>query len=137
MPERVIFDTNVLISGYLWRGLPRRALEHARRGRYTLLLSQQTIEEFIRILGSPKFGLTAEEIVPILADLTSLAEFVEVRETVSVIREDPTDNIFLGPAVQGDAAYIVSGDRHLLRLKEFRGSRIVTTRQFLRLLGLE
>ena len=80
MPERVIFDTNVLISGYLWTGPPRRALEHARRGRYTLLISQQTIEEFIRILGYPKFGLTAEEIVPILADLASFAEFVEVRE---------------------------------------------------------
>lgn len=75
--------------------------------------------------------------MPILADPASFAEFVEVRETVSVIQEDPTDNIFLSLAAQGGAAYIVSGNRHLLRLREFRGIRIVTIRQFLRLLGLE
>ena len=52
-----------------------------------------------------------------------------------VVAEDPADDRYLEAAVEGGASYVVSGDAHLLRLKEFQGIRVVTPQEFLRVLG--
>lgn len=135
MPDRVVFDTNLLISAYLWGGAPRRALERIREGRWILLGSRQTLDELIRVLGYRRFGLTASEIRPILDDIMALSRVIEVKEPVAVITDDPTDNIFLGLAGEGRAAYLVSGDRHLLRLRTYQHTNIITVRRFLDLSG--
>ena len=67
MVKRVVCDTNVLISGYLWKGAVRRMLDLVRTGRqWTLLSSADTINEFIRVLAYPKFGLIPAEIEPFI-----------------------------------------------------------------------
>jgi putative PIN family toxin of toxin-antitoxin system len=128
-----VFDTNVLISGYLWKGIPRRALDSVRTDQWTLLSSQATVEEFIRVLAYEKFALTPREIEPLIADLRRISEFVEVRSRKQIIKADPTDNIFLNLAIDGEADVIVSGDRHLLELKEFEGIPISSVRVFMKL----
>lgn len=129
--RRVVFDTNVLVSGYLWQGSARRCIERVRSGKWILLSSKDTINELIRVLAYDKFGLSASEIQPILYDLTKIGEFVDVTAKISVITTDPTDNIFLALATDGRADVIVSGDHHLLNLKKFRDIPIVTVRKFL------
>ena len=131
MARRVVFDTNVLVSGYLWRGFARKALEKVRSGEWILLVSTDAINELIRVLAYHKFGLTPTEIQPIVQDLATFSEFVEVKTQVEIIKSDPTDNIFLALAIDGDADGIVSGDHHLIDLKKFKGIPIVSVRQFL------
>ena len=131
MVRRVVFDTNVLISGYLWKGSARRALEKVRGDDWTLLISNEALEELIRVLAYDKFGLKPEDIEPIIHDLASISQFVEVNTRIETIKADPTDNIFLALAADGDAHAIVSGDHHLLDLGEFRGIQILRIRQFL------
>ena len=53
---------------------------------------------------------------------------------VSEIKQDPEDNKFLACALEGEAAYIVSGDNHLLKLKHYKGIQIVTARSFLEII---
>ncbi|NJL17639.1 MAG: PIN domain-containing protein [Nitrospira sp.] len=60
--RRVVFDTNVLISAYLWPGIPRTALDMARNGRIILVSAQPAIEEFVRVLGYRKFGLSLKRL---------------------------------------------------------------------------
>ncbi len=131
-PDRVVFDTNVLISAYLWQGPPRKALELARSGRCLLVISNEALREFVRVLAYSKFGLTPREIAPILEDLMSMALFVPVRSHIEVIKADPTDNVFVGLAVDSGARYIVSGDRHLLDLRKYRSIEIITVARFVR-----
>ena len=131
MARRVVFDTNVLISGYLWKGMARRALEKVRSREWALLISNDAIDELIRVLAYDKFGLKPEEIEPIVRDLTEISEFVEVRTQIQIIEDDPTDNIFLALAIDGGADVIVSGDHHLLDLEEFEGIPITSIRKFL------
>ena len=126
-----MFDTNVLISGYLWKGMARRALEKVRSREWALLISNDAIDELIRVLAYDKFGLKPEEIGPIVRDLTEISEFVEVRTQIQIIEDDPTDNIFLALAIDGGADVIVSGDHHLLDLEEFEGIPITSIRKFL------
>ena len=93
--RRAVFDTNVLISAYLWPGIPRTALEMIRNGSSMLVSAQPAIEEFVRVLGYRKFELSPEEIAPLVDDLTSLSTIVHPRHTVDVVTRDPTDNLFL------------------------------------------
>ena len=130
--RRVVFDTNVLISAYLWPGIPRTALDAVRSGRILLVSAQPAIEEFVRVLGYRKFGFSPEEIAPLVDDLMSLAMIVHPRHTVDVVTRDPTDNLFLEIALQGKCSVWVSGDRHLLNLRRYRRIRILTPATFIR-----
>jgi len=129
--SRVVPDTNVTISATFWRGHPRRVFEPARQGRVTLLWSAPIEAELIRVLSYPKFGLVATELLPIVSDIRRIVEPVEATSKGEVVRDDPTDNVFLECALDGAADYIVSGDRHLLALGEYQGVRIATARDFL------
>ena len=131
MAKKVVFDTNILVSAYLWRGPARRTLEKVRSGEWTLLNSTDATDELIRVLAYDKFGLTPSEIQPIIRDLTEISEFVDVRTRVEIITRDPTDNIFLSLAIDGQADAIVSGDHHLIDLKKFKGIQIIPVRKFL------
>jgi uncharacterized protein len=129
--RRVVFDTNVLVSAYLWKGVARRALEKVSEGEWVLLSSKDTVDELIRVLAYDKFGLRPNEIQPIIEDLTKISHFLEVKTTVEIIKNDPIDNVFLALAIDGKAEIIVSGDHHLLDLGSFKGIPIVRVRKFL------
>jgi len=130
--RRVVFDTNVLISAYLWPGIPRTALDMVRSGRIILVSAQPAIEEFVRVLGYRKFGLSPEEIAPLVDDLMSLSTIVHPRHTVDVMTRDPNDNLFFEIALQGKCSVLVPGDRHLLDLRRYRRTRILTPATFVR-----
>ena len=129
--RRAVFDTNILISGYLWKGVARQALEKVRGDQWIHLVSKDTVDELIRVLAYAKFNLTAAEIDPIVQDLLGMSEFVNVKSRVEIVSADPTDNIFLELALDGKANVIVSGDHHLLDLKTFNAIPILSIRKFL------
>ena len=96
-----------------------------------MLMSVEMEKEFIRVMGYKKFGLTPQEIIPVVRDMRWHSEFVNTTTRIRAIEADPTDNIFLECAVDGKADYIISGDRHLLALGSFRGIPIVRAKDFL------
>ena len=130
--QRAVFDTNILISAYLWPGTPRHALEIVRSGRCTFVSADAAIEEFVRVLGYRKFGLSPEEIAPLVHDLLSLSTLVSPKRDVRVITKDVTDNLFLSIALEGRCTIIVSGDHHLLDLRRYQQVRIVSAATFVR-----
>jgi len=62
------------------------------------------------------------------------SELAVPKRKVNVVKQDPDDNKFIEAALEGEADYIVTQDRHLLKLKEFEGIKIVTPEEFLRIL---
>ena len=129
---RVVLDTNVLVCVALPRSRLQALVEAWQRGRCRLLLSHEIFDEYLRVLTYPKFQLTSADITRVLErELLPYPEFVHVTAHVDVIAEDPADNKFLACALDGRADSIVSGDHHLLDLKQFRGIPILTARQLL------
>jgi uncharacterized protein len=131
-PERVVLDTNVLISGLLSRAsapaqVIDRVLTHAQ-----LLVSMPTLRELVATLGLSKFDpyVSRDDREALVRRLVPLAEMVEIVETVQASR-DPADDRVLEVAVNGRATTIVTGDRDLLVLHPFRGIAIVTPRDYL------
>ena len=102
-----------------------------KESKIRLLISRQVLEEYIRVLSYPKFKLTVPEIEYIVKyELLPYAESVGVKSQINIIKDDPDDNKFLSLAVDGDAGCIVSGDKHFLELKEFKGIKIFSLREF-------
>ena len=130
--ERVVLDTNVLVSGMLSSAsTPARAVERAvRHGQ--LLASLETARELATRLLSPKFDryVARDQRESLLRSLGPLVELIEVLQTVRVCR-DPDDDRFLDVALNGRADAIVTGDRDLLALHPFRGIDIVTPAVYL------
>ncbi|MCD4824290.1 MAG: putative toxin-antitoxin system toxin component, PIN family [Phycisphaerae bacterium] len=128
---RIVCDTNVLISAILYGGRPRDVLEVIIEGKVCGFISPAIEQEFQDVLGRKKFGLSVSHVYQICQNLRELLHPVFPKETISVIKEDPDDNAILACAIAADADCIVSGDRHLLDLGEFRDVKIVTPAEFL------
>ena len=132
---RAVVDTNVFISATLYEGPASKLLSCWQRGRFIYLISKQILEEYIKVLSYPKFRLTEKEIKWIIQEeLLPYVETVKIKVPVSVVKTDPSDNIFLSTAVGGKAPFIISGDRHLLVLKKYQDIQIVKIRDFLELI---
>ncbi|MBI2901914.1 MAG: putative toxin-antitoxin system toxin component, PIN family [Planctomycetes bacterium] len=134
---RVVLDANQFISGVLVsRGNPAKILDAWRDGRFELLLSEFALVEIRRVLHYPKIrkrhSWSASQIDDFVERLRDSATMVDVRTRVDAVTDDPDDNAYLALAVDGDAHCVVSGDQHLLKLREYQGIRIVTAAAFLR-----
>jgi uncharacterized protein len=128
---RVVLDTNILISAFVFPGgAPEMVYRAALEGRITLITSPALLAEFGRVL-SEKFGWEDRMVQEAVAQAPRIGEVVRPAATVNVIAEDPADDRVLEAAVTGDAATIVSGDRHLLRLGTWHGVRIEKAAPFL------
>lgn len=129
--KTVIFDTNVFISGYLWKGKAREALTLVRGSEYSLLFCRELLDELIRVL-SLKFHLETDLVYKIVQDIQNIGCAISVVSNKTPITADPSDNLFINLACDGKASCIVSGDSHLLTLKDYKGISIVTIADFLK-----
>ena len=131
MKTDLVFDTNVLISGYLWSRKPRQAIKLVKSGNFSLLYCRESIDELVKVL-SVKFDFNATEIYKVIQDIRNIGKNIPIISKEHPINEDPTDNLFINLAIDGNARVIVSGDSHLLRLKEYRYIEIITVSQLLK-----
>ena len=130
--ERVVIDTNVLISGLLFTpSTPARAVEKAVTNAQ-FVATTETLRELIEKLLLPKFDryVRRERREALLQRVASLVEIVDVLQHVRASR-DRKDDKFLEAAVNGRADVIVTGDKDLLDLNPFRGIAIVTPADYL------
>jgi putative PIN family toxin of toxin-antitoxin system len=127
---RVVLDTNVFVSSALG-GLVGAIHAAWKENKFTLIVSDAIFSEYLDVLSRPKLHLTAETVSVVIARVQRRAEFVTPTQTITAIEADTTDNKFLEAALEGQANYVVSGDRHLLDLKAFRGIPILTAREFI------
>lgn len=129
---RIVCDTNVLVSGILLQGPPRRILTMASRGEVANFTSPDLLREVEDVLLRPKFGVRAEQVVGIIALFRDTFEIVHPSRRVRAVVADPSDDMVLEAAVAARADFIVSGDKHLLDLVAWSSIRILSPGGFVR-----
>jgi uncharacterized protein len=139
----IVVDTNVLVSAILWKGLPFQALKIILE-KHSLVQSQSTIKEFEEVIRREKFrkilqksGGTPEILIETLI-LESKFFSISRQSAAKVKRikiEDKEDVIFLELAIEAKAPMVVSGDKHLLELKEVGRIKFISVKEFLDLQG--
>lgn len=131
---RIILDTNVLISAIIRSGKPRKLFQMGIDGKYKILMSKETLDELSAVLQRPKFKMTREDIMRIVSALMETGENVRVTSNFKVISNDPDDDIIINTAHDGNADYLVSGDNDIQSLENFRGIKIVSVDEILKIL---
>jgi uncharacterized protein len=127
---RVVFDTNIFISALVIPGgLAEKAVSRVIEGRDELFISSDIIKEVLSVLSS-KFGREREALSHVAVVLSEWGELVEPNQRLRVFRDEP-DNRIVECAAFGKADLIVTGDKEMLRLKEYKGIKITSLRAYL------
>jgi len=136
---RIVVDTNVLVSATYWKGDSYKVIRIANERQMTIMMSREITEEYYKVIKSDevtekveKKNLMAEKII---TKVINESVVVEPKDKLFVIKEDPDDDKFLECAVEGDAEYLVSRDKHLLKLKKYKGIEIIKPEEFLRIIN--
>ena len=131
---RVVIDTNVFISGLNFAGKPSEILELLIKGNIEVFISPFILSEIERIL-KERFEWNEGNIHRVLNRIKRQTILVHPKLKVTVIKENDDDNRILECAIEGKVQYLISGDRkHLLPLKEYQGTKILSPSEFLDLL---
>jgi uncharacterized protein len=134
--QRVVLDTNVVLSALLFGGSSAAELRYAwQRGLLQPLLSTATAQELVRVLTYPKFRLSTDEQLELLADYLPHAVAVRMPKKLPSVPacRDPFDLPFLHLALVGRAQALISGDKDLLSLADEFPVPILAPAEFLSL----
>ena len=128
-----MLDTNILISASFWFGNPKTIIELSLKNKIMVFSSEEMLGEYRAILERDFFEEPASVLVRDKL-VRSFSTVLKPAQKVFAV-EDLDDNKVLEIALEAKADFIISGDRHLLKLKEFNRIRIVSAREFLELAG--
>jgi putative PIN family toxin of toxin-antitoxin system len=128
----VVFDTNIFISAFVIPGsLAEKAILKIIEKEDSLLVSVHTIDEVLSVLSS-KFGRDREGLSHVAVTLSELAELVKSARRIKLLKDEP-DNRILECAIYGKADFLVTGDKEILRLQEYKGVKIISLKEYLEL----
>lgn len=134
---RIVADTNVIVSAFLWGGVPRQLLDAAETQRIQLFTSRALIAELEKVLSREKLAgqlsRTRFTAAYLLARYTQLATLIGAAAISVTELRDPDDASVVACAVAAQADLIVSGDHDLRVLKAYRNIRIVSAAEALAL----
>ena len=131
---RIVVDTNILISAFLFGGKPEMVLEKALLGHVGLVASRDILNELEGVLCGRKFRYPPEIARRIVREFEAMCEIVTPTRNLAVVKADSYDNMVLECAVEARVDYVVSDDSHLLKLKRFEDIPILTPAQFLKVI---
>jgi len=124
--DRLIIDTNLWISFLLTADIAKLDQIFSNES-VILLFSQELLDEFIEVANRPKFKkyFTINTLEDLLQQIRLAAQFIQVTSNIDICR-DSKDNFLLSIAKDGDADYLVTGDKDLLILKKIGKTKILT-----------
>ena len=138
---KCVLDTNVIVSGIVIPdGAPGKVLRAGLAGEYQLSISRRIPEEIEQVMEYPKIGKWLQrkgkasgKVRIVLQEIDKVSIKTPGKLKIQEIKADPKDNMFLACAVEGKADCIISGDRHLLDLREYQGIPIVRPAEFFKI----
>jgi putative PIN family toxin of toxin-antitoxin system len=133
--ERVVFDTNVWVSAFLWRGASYRCLLLAKAEIVQVIYCREAIAELSTVLRE-KFGFSENHIHAVVYEIRRMGERIDIRGDLTGVTKDADDDKFVECALLGGASIVVSADRHLLNLGEYNEIRMVSPNEFVGLFTL-
>jgi putative PIN family toxin of toxin-antitoxin system len=134
---RLVLDTNVVVSGLIWGGVPRRLLDLARDGHLSLFTSNVLLDELADVLAREKFAslLASQRITPafLMQGYGILTKSVTPQTIQRTVR-DPKDDAVIATALVAQAEAVITGDNDLLVLHPWQGIQILNPAQALQLI---
>ncbi len=131
---KVVLDTNILISSLFWKGNSRHIVDLGISGKINCITSPEILEEIEAVLYEDFPDIPYDKIEQILRDILSFSHLVDVDMiTVKGLR-DLKDTKIIACALSAGTDYIITGDKDLLSLKEYKGIQILSPKAFLEII---
>jgi putative PIN family toxin of toxin-antitoxin system len=127
---KVVLDTNVLISGIYFGGIPGKILEAWGARRFQLLVSTEILQEYLNVAERLADRYAGVEYESILGLIIQNAELVQPSDLPEPVSTDPDDDKFLACALAGQSTTIVSGDSDLINVSGYCGIKVLTPKAF-------
>lgn len=136
---KVVLDTNIWLSSIFWKGAANKIIEKLITKKIGVIVSEDILSEIIEVLNKgKKFQKFIEDrkqkIEDLIRTILSFSTLTEIKSKFELIKEHPKDNIILEAAYDSKADYIISYDKHILNMIEFRGIKILEPKEFLKML---
>jgi putative PIN family toxin of toxin-antitoxin system len=129
--RRVTLDTNIYISALEFGGEPLLVLDMAIAGEIEVAISGPIVAEIERVLET-KFGWQPQDILDAKVLVLTTGKWVEPKQTLDVVKEDPDDNRIVECAVEAGSQSIITHDKDLLRMGSYEGIKMMKVAEFLR-----
>jgi len=121
----VTFDTNALLSATLWDGsVAQKLLHDLIKQNIKIYSSLEILNEYQKIL-KRDFDFSDKDVAEIMQKILAFITLVKPEIKVSVVKNDPDDNIIIECAIESKSKYIITYDKHLLNIGEYSGTRII------------
>jgi putative PIN family toxin of toxin-antitoxin system len=135
---KVVYDTNVIVSAALKEGnLPALLVSLGLEDKVRFFVSPALIREYEKVLERPRLKLGQRGIMDFIERIKERAVMLNPTKGLSIIKIDESDNRILECALKGGVDFIITGNKRHFPFQEFRGSKIVTPREFINRIGEE
>ena len=129
---KVVFDTNVIVSAALYeKSLPALLLSLGLEDKVRFFVSPALLNEYKAVLKRPRFKLGQKQITELLGKINRKALIVTPAKRLKIVKGDEPDNRVLECAIKAKADFIITGNKRHFPFEEFKGSKIVTPREFI------
>lgn len=131
---RVVLDANIYMSALINSdGIPSKVVQEGLGKTFENLISVETYKEISKVVNYPRirqpYAINERKVQSFLLQVKRQSVLIAPRKTVSITK-DESDNRYLECAEEGNAEFIVSGDKHLLNLKRYKKIRIENPSSF-------
>ena len=131
---KIVLDANIFISSFFWGGNPRKVLERVIAGIDELFITKEILDEIYDVIGRPKFHANEDGIHYFINSIEEISNKIVPKRRIKNGSRDKTDNKYIECGITANVDYIISGDIHLLELKEYKEIKIITAKNYLEII---
>jgi putative PIN family toxin of toxin-antitoxin system len=128
---KIVLDANIFVSSFFWGGNPWLVLERGIKGTDELFITKEILDEVESVMGRPKFHADRDKIAYFINAIEEIGNKITPKRKINNGSRDKTDNKYIECGLAAGVDYIISGDIHLLELKEYEEIKIVTAKEYL------
>ena len=132
---KIVLDANVFTSSFFLVGKPRIIMKRIISKIDELFVTKEILEEIEDVLGRPKFHCGKDSIYYFINSIEEIGNKIIPWKRIINASRDKKDNKYIECGIVADVDYIISGDIHLLKLKEYEGIKIVTAKKYLEIVN--
>jgi len=130
--QKIILDTNVIVSSLIQKNYPYLIVDHCIEGNAIICLSNPILQEYLEVLGRPKFARFSDFKTNadfLIARLSEISEIYEPTTKLKIIKDEP-DNRLLELAQISKADFIITGNTNDFTMEIYNGTKIVTPKEY-------
>ena len=128
---KIVLDANIFVSAFFYGGNPRMVLKRVIEGKDELFITKEILDEIEEVIERPKFHADKEEIDYFINSIEEIGNKIIPKKQIKNGSKDKTDNKYIECGIAANVDYIISGDIHLLELREYENIKMITARNYL------